>query len=348
MYTQDKPRIYTNRLNETKTKSETKTQKPKKTLLWGAKPNYHGLDNKTFLRILPCICFAFVIFISFVVVASYTKHHSYYLQEDASIQTTKFVAKNDLFDEAAAAQAFEVSVVIGDTAITVPTGETTVSDLLADLNIDMSSKESDPSLDTVISSASSIHVYDVEFQDNTKTEVIPFETEIVEVSTIPYGTTQVVTKGQNGSVSKTTRSKIIADKVVSETLIESVTTEPVNEVIYKGIGGYYTDDNGVTYHYSHYIDVQATAYTAPESARTASGAKVSNSVIAVDPSVIPLGTKVYVSSNYYDCGVRYALDTGGAIKGNIIDVFMGTDSEAYSRAIQWGRRSARVYFLVDD
>ncbi|MCI8590459.1 MAG: hypothetical protein HFE77_07110 [Clostridiales bacterium] len=342
MYTQDKPRIYTQ--SNQKTKKQRKTTK--KNLLFGTKPNYHGLDNKTFLRILPCICFALVIFISFVVVANYTKHHSYYLQEDASISTIQFVAKNDIFDEAI--DPFEVSIIMDETTFTVPTSQTTVAELIEELNIDLSAKETDIPLDTVVSSASSIYVYDVEYKDNTTTEVLPFETEIVEVSTIPYGTTKVMTKGKNGSVSKTIRSKIIDDQVVSETIIENITTAPVNEIVYKGVGGYYVGDDGVTYHYSHYIDVQATAYTAPSDARTATGAAVSSSVIAVDPNIIPLGTKVYVASDYYDCGVRYALDTGGAVKGNIIDVFMGSDPDAYGRAIQWGRRSARVYFLIDE
>ncbi|MCI8332788.1 MAG: hypothetical protein HFE78_08195 [Clostridiales bacterium] len=278
--------------------------------------------------------------------ASYTKHHSYYLQEDASISTIKFVAKNEIFDEAV--DPFEVSIVMGETTFTVPTSQTTVAELIEELNIDLSDKETDISLDTVVSSASSIYVYNVEYKDNTTTEVLPFETEIVEVSTIPYGTTQVITKGKQGSVSKTIRSKIVDNEIISETIIESKTTAPVNEVVYKGVGGYYVGDDGITYHYSHYIDVQATAYTAPSGARTASGAAVSSAVIAVDPSIIPLGTKVYVASDYYDCGVRYALDTGGAVKGNIIDVFMGSDSDAYGRAIQWGRRSARVYFLLDE
>ena len=75
---------------------------------------------------------------------------------------------------------------------------------------------------------------------------------------------------------------------------------------------------------------------------TASGLKpVRNpngvSTIAVDPNVIPLGTKVYVSGY----GVAIAADTGGAIKGNIIDVFLNTHEECMS----WGRRQVTVQIL---
>ena len=75
---------------------------------------------------------------------------------------------------------------------------------------------------------------------------------------------------------------------------------------------------------------------------TASGLKpVRNpdgiSTIAVDPDVIPLGTKVYVSGY----GLAIAADTGGAIKGNIIDVFLNTNEEC----ISWGRRNVTVQIL---
>ncbi len=60
-------------------------------------------------------------------------------------------------------------------------------------------------------------------------------------------------------------------------------------------------------------------------------------VIAVDPSVIKLGTKVYVE------GYGYAIagDTGGAIKGNKIDVFFPTKGEAY----KWGRKNVTIKIL---
>ena len=60
-------------------------------------------------------------------------------------------------------------------------------------------------------------------------------------------------------------------------------------------------------------------------------------MIAVDPSVIPLGTKVYVE------GYGYAIagDTGGSIKGNKIDVFFPTKAEAF----RWGCRKVKIKIL---
>jgi N-acetylmuramoyl-L-alanine amidase len=92
------------------------------------------------------------------------------------------------------------------------------------------------------------------------------------------------------------------------------------------------------------LTMTATAYTAyceGCSGITANGtdlrANPSLKVIAVDPSIIPLGTKVWVEGY----GEAIAADTGGAIKGNIIDLFIPSESDA----INWGRKTVQVKIL---
>jgi 3D (Asp-Asp-Asp) domain-containing protein len=68
---------------------------------------------------------------------------------------------------------------------------------------------------------------------------------------------------------------------------------------------------------------------------TASGAPVSDNVVAVDPRLIPLGTRLYIDG----VGYRTALDTGGAIKGKRLDIWRGS----ISACRVWGRRSVNVW-----
>ena len=93
------------------------------------------------------------------------------------------------------------------------------------------------------------------------------------------------------------------------------------------------------------IDVKATAYTAKSSARTASGAYVCVGNIAVDPKVIPMGTKLYIKSidGSKDYGYAVASDKGSAIKGNKVDLFFNT----YGECLNFGVRTVRVYFIIE-
>ncbi|MDF2019103.1 MULTISPECIES: cell wall-binding protein EntA [unclassified Bacillus (in: firmicutes)] len=98
------------------------------------------------------------------------------------------------------------------------------------------------------------------------------------------------------------------------------------------------------------LTVVATAYTAHPSENggtyggrvlTAMGhdltANPNMKMIAVDPKVIPLGSKVWVEGY----GEAIAGDTGGAIKGNRIDILLGSDSAAQ----KWGRKTVKVKIL---
>ena len=88
------------------------------------------------------------------------------------------------------------------------------------------------------------------------------------------------------------------------------------------------------------ITMESTAYSAQEGGTlTATGQDLLSNprAIAVDPSVIPLGTRLYVEGY----GEAVAVDTGGAIKGNIIDVHFPTIAECEN----WGRRQVQVTIL---
>jgi 3D (Asp-Asp-Asp) domain-containing protein len=83
----------------------------------------------------------------------------------------------------------------------------------------------------------------------------------------------------------------------------------------------------------------ATAYNL--SGRTASGKPVSKGIIAADPGVLPLGTRVRLEAGSYS-GEYLVADTGGSVRGRKIDVWVPTTREA----CHFGRRSVKLTVLA--
>ena len=90
-----------------------------------------------------------------------------------------------------------------------------------------------------------------------------------------------------------------------------------------------------------YVSATAYSHESSKTGLTATGynikANPNTKLIAVDPSVIPLGTKVWVEGY----GEAVAGDTGGAIKGHKIDVLMPSSAQA----ISWGRKTVKIVIL---
>ncbi|MBQ4560978.1 MAG: G5 domain-containing protein [Clostridia bacterium] len=187
-----------------------------------------------------------------------------------------------------------------------------------------------------------IRIDRVETKAHTETVTIPYTTKVVESQTIPKGTRKIVQAGVDGSTTQSITETYVNGELQKRDVSEEATNiAPTEEIVEVGVGGVYTDSNGNSYAYSYYIDVTATAY-GTLSGITASGKAIQLGMIAVDPRVIPLGTKVYLTGSWGDMGVHAAEDTGGSIKGNRIDVYLGDD---YNLLRQFGRRSMRVYIL---
>ena len=108
-------------------------------------------------------------------------------------------------------------------------------------------------------------------------------------------------------------------------------------------GSTITTEDGEVLTYTSTMAVEATAYTG--GGITATGTSARYGAIAVDPTVIPYGTKMYIVSDdgKWIYGVATAEDCGGAIKGHIIDLYF----DDYSTCIQFGRRNCTVYILDD-
>ena len=156
-----------------------------------------------------------------------------------------------------------------------------------------------------------------------------------------------IEKSEDKVSRKGNREEIIEKKT------EEVKTPEVKYVSYRDLA-----ENNPPTEYKDVIEATATAYclcqkccgktpSHPYYGYTASGIKIvpgtGIKVIAVDPNVIPLGTKVYVDglNGAWDYGYAVAADTGSAIKNLKIDLYMDTHSEALS----WGRRSVNIYVV---
>jgi len=215
----------------------------------------------------------------------------------------------------------------------------------------------EPSLDEIIQEGMQVDVYRVLNQQITVDEEIPFKSSEVSDSSLDKGKTRIKTKGQNGlkrAVYNITTENGV--EIKRELVSRATVKEPVTQIVAVGTAqktkkattapkATVTTNAGKSLNYSKKLTVTATAYTDSSGNRTASGMMPQYGVIAVDPKVIPLGTKLYVESTddgkSWTYGYCVAGDTGGAIKGNKIDLFYNSESEC----MRFGRRTAIVYIL---
>ena len=164
---------------------------------------------------------------------------------------------------------------------------------------------------------------------------------------LPPGKTRIVKSGTPG-VSEMMVDYTQTDGQLRKHILQTrVLRRPETRVIAEGVGTYAAMADFATrglqktaYIASAAVDMVATAYTAQCggcTGYTASGYRAGHGIVAVDPSVIPLGTKLYIPGY----GFAIAGDTGGAIIGHRID--LGFDS--ISDAMAFGRRAVKVYTL---
>lgn len=109
-------------------------------------------------------------------------------------------------------------------------------------------------------------------------------------------------------------------------------------------GNTFTTASGEVVSYVKKLTVEATAYSCEGyEGITATGTVARYGAIAVDPSVIPYGTRMYIVSDdgAYIYGYATAEDCGGGVKGNRIDLYFDTEDECW----EFGRRSCTVYIL---
>ena len=200
-------------------------------------------------------------------------------------------------------------------------------------------------LDYVVSADAWITIGTAEYKSVNETEAVPFGTEVIEVDTIPRGEKQYTREGQNGEITRTYTVEYVKGVETSRTLAnEQTTKQPVNEQYQLGVGGSFTNSYGITYTYSYRRVVPATYYNLE--GVTYLGQMADESVIAVDPNTIPLGTKLYVKNDDYDFGIRVAADTGPKVTADQIDIWLSPYNPQYASFVAAGYiNDMEIYYL---
>lgn len=244
-------------------------------------------------------------------------------------------------------RAFPLKVVVGGKEQDVWSTSTTVADFLSQQGITLNELDRvEPELKQTVTKDDVINVIRVEKVTDVVEEPINFAVITKNDSNLEKGKQKVVSQGQEGLLSKhyeviLENGKEVSRKLVSEKKVKEKQDKVVamgTKVIVAQVSRGESEPAGKEFY------VTSTAYTANCSGcsgRTATGinlrANPNIKVIAVDPSVIPLGTKVYVEGY----GYAIAADKGSAVKGYKIDVFFPSTSDAY----RWGRKRVKIKIL---
>ncbi|MFQ7012352.1 MAG: G5 domain-containing protein, partial [Clostridia bacterium] len=206
----------------------------------------------------------------------------------------------------------------------------TVGDALKDCKIKVGDADIvTPGLDTEIGDGLKVVIQRVTTSQETVEEDVDFNTIEKDDPSMEEGKSKVETEGSKGR-DKVTYEITYIDGVESERkeISRETVTAAVDKVI---LNGTKISFNGKSY--SRKLVVKAYSYTGGGWTAMSTRARVGE--IAVDPRVIPLGSKVYIEG----VGARIAEDTGGNIKGNTIDIYMNSEAECR----KWGVRTVTIY-----
>ena len=233
-------------------------------------------------------------------------------------------------------RAFPVKVICDGQEKVLRTQPDTVENLLTKAKVTLKEKDKvEPEKNQYIYSSTDIIVTRVEEKTLIEIKDIPYETVSRKDYDLLVGEKKVVQKGKIGKEKIVTKLVLENGEVVSKQEIREVLESPKPEIVLTG-ALMVASRGGTEFSYTQKMKMLASAYTHTGN-KTATNTQPRRGVVAVDPNVIPLGTRLYVEGY----GYARAEDTGGAIKGNKIDLFMDTKDEIK----KFGRRWVTVYVL---
>lgn len=172
----------------------------------------------------------------------------------------------------------------------------------------------------------------------TEKKNLPYSREYVKDERIARGQMKKIRDGKNGEDVRLYQQEMTKKGLGAKTLLYRSVNPPVNEMHLVGSDGYKTSRG--SYINRTIMEMVATAYhpyVVSSRGRTASGLQAQYGTVAVDPRVIPMGTRLYIEGY----GMAIAADTGGAIRGKRIDLCFLTPKQAR----HFGKKKVRVHIL---
>lgn len=218
------------------------------------------------------------------------------------------------------------------------------------------------SLNAMTYDSMAISVASIVETTETYTVEMPFITTYYEDPTLPRGREKILREGTVGQ--KLCTADVVyrnTDEQRRTVVQETVLEQPVNQIVAVGTGenvggqaepyfgdGFIVLPTGEVLTYTHVDTYVATAYTMTDDGCdefTANGNRVRTGAVAIDPSVVPYGTRMFIVSNdgEYIYGVSTAEDCGTGVDGKRVDLYMHSTAECF----QFGRRKVTIYFLGD-
>lgn len=253
-------------------------------------------------------------------------------------------------------RAVPLTLIVGGVSETVYSADETVADFIATRKITIGEYDDTfPAMTDAIVPDMTIVVDRVIKETVTETVTVPSPQQRRPNATMQRGETRVVSQGTDGTaevtVERTVRNGVEESRNELSCKVLTAATPTVQEY---GTYAVVSTSRG-DLRYSKVLDVTCTAYDLSYASCgknpgdrgygvTASGMQAQRGVVSVDPRVIPLGSRLYIEAadgSSWSYGYAVAGDTGGNIKGNRMDLFMDSRSEA----LAFGRRAAKVYIL---
>ena len=239
-------------------------------------------------------------------------------------------------------RAIPMSVTIGSKVEFVWSGKPTVGEVAEAMGYSSRSYKTVPDASTRPTVSMNIRLLTLSDKIVEKELPIPFPIIHQPDAMMEKGMEAVVEPGVPGKKLAKVRQMFEEGREAGfDILTEQVLVEPKPEILRVGTRESNDPSRG-TIRFKKLLVMEATAYTPfddGQSGITASGIPARRGIIAVDPRVIPLGTRVFIPGY----GLALAADTGGAIKGHKVDLCI----EEYNEAIRFGRRKVEVYILAD-